>query len=211
MYSATSSSISFPRILLTAVLFLALAGPTAFAQDFADQLWTDVAEAAALSGAQRQIVPDAYRTVRLDQAAMASLLAEAPLEVTPFGTQNGVVLPLPTPEGGFASFRVVEAPIMAAGLQERYPQIRTYLGRGIDARGTMVRISTTPSGFRAMVLGTGGTLLVDPLQEGDTEHYMVYRKREYTPDQARVLEAFLDEQVLDDGHDEPVDVHEARP
>ncbi len=212
MYSATSLSASLSRTLFAAVLFLALAGPSAFAQGLVDQPWTDVVESSVLSGAQRQIVPDVYRTVRLDRAVMAAMLAEAPLEATPLGTRNGVVLPLPLPDGGFASFRVVEAPVMAPGLQARYSQIRTYFGRGVDAPGTMVRISSTPDGFRAMVLGTGGTVLVDPMQEGDAEHYVVYRKRDYTPDQARVFEAFGDEQVLDElGETETVDVDAARP
>lgn len=204
MQIATHSPLSFPRAFL-AVALLLIAGPAAVAQGLADQLWSDVAEASISSTAERQIVPSAYRTVRLNGAAMADVLAEAPLEATPLSTRGGVVLPLPTPDGGFASFRVVEAPVMAPELQARYPQIRSYLGRGIDAPGTLARISSTPDGFRALVLGAGGTMLIDPFQPGDTEHYSVYYKRDYVPELARVLDAFEEEQVLDELGAEPID------
>ena len=180
-------------------------------QGLADQLWSDVAAASIAPAAERQIVPSAYRTVRLNRAAMADVLAEAPLESTPLSTRGGVVLPLPTPEGGFASFRVVEAPVMAPELQARYPQIRSYFGRGIDVPGTVVRISSTPDGFRALVLGKGGTMLIDPFQAGDDEHYSVYHKRDYVPDHARVLDAFENEQVLDELGAEPVDTEARLP
>ncbi|MEP0547807.1 MAG: reprolysin-like metallopeptidase [Rhodothermales bacterium] len=210
MHSAPSFSLS--RTFLATVLALLLAASPAFAQDLADRLWTDVVSASVTTGAERQIVPNAYRSVRMDGALMASLLAEAPLEAAPFDTRSGVIVPLPTPDGGFASFRVVEAPIMEAGLQARYPELRTYYGRGVEAKGSMVRISATPEGFHAFVLGKGGSMLIDPMQALDTEHYVVYRKRDYVPDQARVLEAFGNEEVIEaPGDDEPVDVTTARP
>ena len=210
MHSVLSLTLS--RTAAVVVLTLLLSASPALAQDLADQLWTDVEEPAAVAGAARQVMPSAYRTVQMDGAAMASLLAQAPLEVTPFDTRDGILLSLPTPEGGFASFRVVEAPVMAPGLQARYPEMRTYFGRGVESRGTMARISSTPEGFHALVLGKGGTMLVDPMQAGDAERYMVYRKRDYVPDQARALEAFGDEAVLDEaGAGDPIDVTTARP
>ena len=200
------------RTAFAAVFVLSFAASPALAQNLADQLWSDVEPSAVASGAERQIVPNAYRTVRMDEAVMASLLAEAPLEVVPFDTQEGVTVPLPLPEGGFASFRLVESPIMAEGLQARYPQMRTYYGQGIDVRGTTVRISATPEGLHALVLGKGGSMLIDPMQVMDTEHYVVYRKRDYVPDQSRVLEAFGEEEVIDElGAEDPIDVTTARP
>jgi hypothetical protein len=188
-----------------------MVGPAAVAQSLAGDLWSDVAEGAIARTAERQIVPDAYRTVWLDRAVLAEVLAEAPLGATPLDTRDGVVLPLPTPDGGFASYRVVESPVMAPGLQARYPEIRSYLGRGIDAPGTLVRISVTPDGFRALVLGAGGTVLIDPFQRGDAEHYAVYRKQDYTPDQGRLLEAFENERVLGEDDAEPLDADARLP
>jgi hypothetical protein len=181
---------------LAAALLLAL-GSAAAAQGLADRLWSDVAEAAIASTAERQIVPAAYRTVRMDRAAMAEVLAAAPRETRPFDTREGAELPLPTPEGGFITFRLVEAPVMAPALQARYPEIRSYYGQSVDAPGRMVRISATPDGFRALVLGAGGTMLIDPFQPGDAEHYSVYYKRDYAPEPARLREAFENETVLD--------------
>ena len=176
------------------LVLLLLAGPAALAQ--APGLWSDVPPGAVLSGAERPIVPDRFRSVRLERRAMADMLAAAPREQAPLDIRNGITLSLPTPDGGFATFRVVEAPVLAPKIQARYPQIRSYYGRAVDRPGTAVRISVTPDGFRALVLGRE-TFLIDPIQEGDAEHYVVYRKADYTPDPDRVFEAFGNEVVED--------------
>lgn len=194
-----SRRFTFPALatLLCAVLLLAT---SPLAQAPTEGLWADVSERAALSGAERLIIPDAYRTVWLDRAGMAGVLATAPLEEVPFETRDGLPLSLPTPDGGFMAFRVIEAPVMAPELQARYPEIRSYYARAIDHPGTVARISMTPDGFRALVLGDE-TFLIDPLQRGDAVHHMVYARADYTPDPDRVFNAFHDEHVIDDGED----------
>ena len=193
--------------VLGSLLLLLVLAPASYAQTAA--LWTDVAEPARAAG-ERQIVPNAYRTVHLDRAAMAAALAEAPLEAVPGDHRAGLVLSLPMPDGSFADFRVVEAPIMAPALQARYPQFRTYLGQGITRPAATVRISDTPKGFRALVLQPGGTVLIDPYSAGDAEHHIVYNKRDYEVDQARVLEAFGNEIVEADPNGDEHDEEPAR-
>jgi hypothetical protein len=192
--------------LLLFVLALLTSAQASHAQSLADRLWTDVAEGAIARTAERDIVPERARTVRLDRALLAELLAEAPPEAAPLDTRPGVVLPLPTPEGAFEPFRVVEAPVMAPGLQARFPELRSFLGRSLERPGVVARISLTPDGFRALVLGgAGGTALIDPFQRGDAAHYAVYRKADYAPDEARLREAFENERVLDELGAAPVD------
>ncbi len=70
-----------------------------------------------------------YRSLQADRPALESLLATAPLEFT---ASEGAPLQLPLPDGSFARFSVEESPIMAPELARRYPEIRTYLVRGID-------------------------------------------------------------------------------
>ncbi len=191
-----------PRTLCAALLLL-VTSPLALAQQAA--LWTDVSEAAIRASAERDIVPEAYRTVRLDRAALAGLLADAPLEARPGDVAAGVAVSLPMPNGTTESFRVIEAPIMAPGLQARYPQIRTYLGQGIETPAATVRFSVTPQGFNAQILRPAGTVYIDPYQRGDREHYLSYNRADYAPDPERVREAFEGETVVGVEDAEPVD------
>src|SRR5687767_12095498 len=86
-------------------------------------LWrTSAAARAAVATSPWAQQLTAYRAVEPDAAALAATLATAPLENT---GAAGIVLELPTPDGGTMRFRVVEAPIMEAPLAAQFPQIRT--------------------------------------------------------------------------------------
>ncbi|HYE94822.1 MAG TPA: zinc-dependent metalloprotease family protein [Rubricoccaceae bacterium] len=157
-------------------------------------LWSDVGEHDIPAG-RRLIVPTSYRTIRLDRTAMEALLRSAPEEVRPGDTREGIVLSLPLPEGGSADFRVIESSILAPALQARYPQMRTYLGRGLSQPAATVRISMTPSGFRAQVFAPDGAYYIDPYAVGNATDYLVYRGSHAPPDPERVRAAFEHERV----------------
>ncbi len=199
-----SSSFFQPRTLLAALLLLLMTSPLALAQRAA--LWTDVSEDAIRTSAERNIVPEVYRTVQLDRVALAEALAEAPLEARPGDVRDGIVFALPMPDGSTETFRVVESSIMAPGLQARYPQIRTYLGQGIDTPAAVLRFSVTPLGFNALVLRPGGSVYIDPYQRGDIDHYISYNRNDYAPAVERIQAAFAGEQVIDES--ESVDIEE---
>ena len=79
-------------------------------------------QAASIQGPpQFDVLPVQFRTVRLDQAALLALLAQAPLEGTPAAATGAVTLALPLPDGSFGRFRLVESPIMAPALAARFP------------------------------------------------------------------------------------------
>ena len=116
-------------------------------------VWQDVAEStvkAAISATgrvpRRDIVPRAYRTLQINKAALKNLLAAAPPESSgPIGTA-GVELEIPLPSGGFGRFLVQESPIMEDKLAAKFPQIKTYVGQGIDDPTATMRIDVTPRG-----------------------------------------------------------------
>jgi len=186
---------TFRRLSLLLLLPLA-AAPASYAQSAAEQMWTDVNESAARSiPGTRLIIPEAYRTLQLDRPAMEAFLAAAPDEVRPGDTQGGVLLALPLPRGGFGTFEVIESSVMEPGLQAQFPQIRSYLGRGITDPTASVRISMTPDGFRAQVLAADGALYVDPYSTGSSDYYLSYRRADYSVDPERVRQAYGNEIV----------------
>ncbi|MCX7041445.1 MAG: M12 family metallo-peptidase, partial [Gammaproteobacteria bacterium] len=146
-----------------------------------DYLWQEVREAAiARSGAARQIVPVRYRSYSLNRGRLQAILRQAPLEKSQRPQDSGVTLQLPLADGRFGTFRIVESPVMEPALAAKYPQIKTYLGQGIDDPSATVRFDLTPKGFHAQVIGAGGTLYIDPFQPGDVDHYIAYRKHDHT-------------------------------
>ena len=165
---------TFSSLLRGAGLLAAFA---VFSTAQAQSLWADAPEAAlAARAATRSTSPAAYRTLRLDRAGMADLLAEAPLEAP--GLPGAVDVPVPMPDGTTLWFRVAESPVLMAGIQARYPEIRTYAGQGRDEPSATVRLSLTPAGFAAMARTPAGTVFVDAYAPGDDAHYLAYFRRD---------------------------------
>ncbi|MCB0256452.1 MAG: hypothetical protein KDI55_22260, partial [Anaerolineae bacterium] len=80
-------------ILATSAL-PALADPTPPAQP-AVVLWHDIDERSFAPAGERWIIPQQYRLVELNVAALQDVLAAAPLERTPAAAESDVVLELP--------------------------------------------------------------------------------------------------------------------
>ena len=163
-----------------AVFVLACAAGAGLAADRSpDGLWQRVDESAIpRAPLQRQIVPAHAATLRLDRAQLQAKLAQAPAERAVAAANSALTLALPLPDGRFAQFRIVESPIMADELAARFPEIRTYLGQGVDDPTATLRFDLTPTGFHAQIIGADGTQYIDPFQPGDDRHYIAYRKRD---------------------------------
>ncbi|MHA2030351.1 MAG: reprolysin-like metallopeptidase [Candidatus Kariarchaeaceae archaeon] len=151
------------------------------AQNRSQNLWTDVKEELIISSGERFIIPNIYRTLQLDYEGLKTLLQSAPDEDLIPVYRSSFVVHLPMPDGEFARFKIVESPVMAEELASKFPNIRTYLGQGIDDKTASIRFDVTPLGFHAMVLSVHGSILIDPYGKGDTEYYISYYKKDYSP------------------------------
>lgn len=150
-----------------------------------DGIWRDISEGDVSSAVSaRAITPASYRLVALDVGALQQLLAQAPRETSVAAETLAIELPLPLPDGTTQRFRVVEAPVMAPELARRYPDIRTYLGQGVDDPTATLRCDLTPRGFHAQVLRGSGAVYIDPFRRGDTAVYQSYLKQDLLRDPA---------------------------
>lgn len=147
----------------------------------AQSIWTDVSESALPAAGERLIQPSRFRSVRLDISALRPLLAAAPQRFSPAAESNQrPILSIPLPEGGVARFELEETPVMHPELQEKYPETRTYTGRGIDDPTAMLKCDLTPWGFHGMVRSAlRGSYFIDPAVHGNNEFYVVYDKKDY--------------------------------
>jgi len=131
------------------------------------------------AAAETWVQPEAFRAFHLHHELLRPLLDQAPKESARRAESSDALISLPMPDGTLARFRFVEAPVMAPELAARFPQIKTYLGHGIDDPKARVRFDLTPSGFHAQILSPRGAVYIDPYVRGDTNLHAVYFKSDY--------------------------------
>jgi uncharacterized protein (TIGR03437 family) len=131
--------------------------------------------------------PKFYQALTLDETAQRRLLRYAPRELsangkfTKAGRQTQLVMTLPMPDGTFGRFGIEESSVMAGELAARFPEIRTYRGRGLDDPTATARLDVTPQGFHAIVLSSEGTVIVEPAprtSRAQSRQYISYDQRD---------------------------------
>lgn len=170
-----------PPALLLATLLSVPAAQTAAPPNPARGLWQEVAtEFDALAEASFWVKPPVFRAFTLDVEAMRELLQTAPPEsaVAAAAVSPSEII-LPMPDGTQARFQFVESPVMAPELAAKFPEIKTYLGQGVDDPRATVRFDLTPAGFHAQVLSPDGAAYIDPLLRDDVKTYAVYWRRDH--------------------------------
>jgi hypothetical protein len=152
------------------------------AQSNYTDLWDDISEVGLDAQGTRYIIPESYRTLELDLQSLSSALTQVPKESNTQVNNSLFSLSLPFPDNSFATFKIVESPVMDEELVTKYPEIKTYLGQGIGKNSTArVRFDVTPAGFHAIIFSTEGTIYIDPYSLGETRYYISYFKKEYLP------------------------------
>ena len=170
------------KFIKNLLVFLFLVGNmAAFSQT---QLWKSSEENRIpnVSKMERQIIPQHYALLQLDFSALKNILSEAPMRFSDAAQSKNVIVEIPQPDGSLQHFRIEETPTMHADLQAKYPNIRSFVGFGIENRIATMRCEYSQNGFSAMILAEGKTLFVDPFAKGNTEYYIAYDKRDFFSD-----------------------------
>ncbi|HSL89606.1 MAG TPA: zinc-dependent metalloprotease family protein [Ignavibacteriaceae bacterium] len=185
----------FSSVILLMILFTSIS----IAQTSRLALWQDVDESSIQLTGEKLINPQDYRTVKLNLQKLADILSNSPLEITTTLKHSTSVIELPTPDGKINSFYFVESPVMEDELQSAFPEIRTYVGIGIDDEYAWVRFDFTPHGFHAMVRSVNGSYFIDPHNQGDLENYISYFVADYIrEDFERTCEVIIEGNILDE-------------
>ena len=151
----------------------------AFSQS--QRLWKTVAEndIRSLAKVTRNSQPATYKLLSLDLQAFKTALSGAPVRGQ-FQGRSQVIIELPNASGKLDHFRVIETPIMEAGLAARYPMIKSYAAQGIEDPTAVARFSVTQFGLHSMTLSADkSTAFIDPYTQNG-QNYIVYDKKSLT-------------------------------
>ncbi len=133
--------------------------------------WTSVREADVSNGKDlfaNHFKPVEYKLFQLQDVLLRADLMAAPSERTVAAAKSAVTIQVPNADGQIESFRIVEAPVMEAGLAAKYTLIKTYAGQGIDNPSSTIRFDITHSGFHAMVTSVNrATYYINPLDKAN--------------------------------------------
>jgi len=177
-WRAAGARVTLAGALLVCVALHNASAAPQLPQSSADGVWTSMTASPGAIPLPDLVLAE-HHALTLDAAALAELLATAPREREREAADNWPIVLIPMPDGSFARFAFVEAPIMHPDLAAAFPEIRTYLGRGLDDPRASVRFDLTPAGFHAQVLSPTGAVYVDPLARGDRLHHASYDKRDF--------------------------------
>src|SRR5215831_17368168 len=102
---------------------------------------------------KREIVPEKYRASILNIEELKNFLSGLPAETTVNDRSKAPVLEIPKPDGSISRFHVWESSVMEPALAAKFPEIKTFLGQGIDDPYATIRFGYDPYfGFHAQVL-----------------------------------------------------------
>src|SRR5690606_32584182 len=111
----------------------------------------------------------------LDTQALKQQLVNAPAR---FSNSSGKIISLPNVNGQLEKYEVWEASNFTPVLQAKFPEIRSYVGVGIDDPNAYLRFSVSPAGVQTMTLRAGTSEFIEPYTV-DASKYIVFNSKSH--------------------------------
>ena len=140
-------------------------------------LWSKVTEdkLTNLEKFDRGSYPVKYQLFNVNFLQLKSILETAPLDVS--GVASNTIVAFPDYTGKMANYEIYEAPVMEEGLAEKFPNIKSYVGKGVEDKTATIRFSVTLFGLHVMMTsGEAGTYYIDTYTK-DLNNYIVYSRK----------------------------------
>ena len=152
-------------------------------------LWKEVSKS-HLESKSKQVRPSKYKVYQLD----LQLLKEELKKVQQRENINlsNLILSFPDENGVLKQYKIAEASVMAAQLQENHPTIKSYIGKPVGHSGSIIRFSISPyTGFNGIILNNTDS---PTLIERDENYYQVFSEKDF-PAQENSFECSVIDQV----------------
>jgi Metallo-peptidase family M12/Secretion system C-terminal sorting domain len=143
-----------------------------------DIIWSDIPTSSLGAKKAGEITPVEFRALSLIIPALESFLTTIPHEAETNVRQSTKFIDLPMPEGTMQRFQIVESPVMEKELSDKFPLIKTFLGKGIDDPTANVRFDWTPLGFHAMIMQQKGFVFIEPYNRDNIQQYISYYQKD---------------------------------
>ena len=122
-------------------------------------------------------LPDLEKGVllQLDVAAMQAI-GKTALKESSNILNATTIIELPLPDGSFQKFKIWESPLMEPELSAKFPEIKTYLLKGVDDPFASGRMSVSPDEFGAFFTSQqfGQAVYIRKVLKNDTSIYLSY-------------------------------------
>jgi len=187
------------------VLSMAILAITSFSvAQTGNNLWkTTVKRSDAIMVANKQTIANP-RLFELNIQQLLQQVAHAPKRFN--NTNANVQVAFPNADGQLEHFRVQESSNMAPELAARYPDIKSYVGQGVENPTATIYFSLSPLGLQTMVIKADQSAeFIEPYTT-DLSSYAVYRKT----DKAGTLNRF-ECKVIAAAHNDLDQILAARP
>ncbi|BCY27644.1 reprolysin-like metallopeptidase [Flavobacterium okayamense] len=126
-----------------------------------------------LSSVERESFPAEFKTMELDLTMLSNVLKNAPQRESL--QKSNVVISMPNASGQMEQFEMYEASNFEPSLQAQFPEIRSYVGKGIDDPYAIIRISLDPKQIHTTVKRAGApTEYMEPYS-ANKKVYAVYK------------------------------------
>ncbi len=126
---------------------------------------------------RRATLPSAYKLYKFDYESFVQKLVNVPQRDTFTGVSD-VIVSIPHPNGEIIDYRILEASTFEPKLQERFSEIRSFVGQSVKGTGDVIRFSVSPyNGLSAMIrsVESGETYFIDPFSL-DYKTVIVFQK-----------------------------------
>lgn len=125
----------------------------------------------------RTVQPEKSLTYTLNVSGMKSYFNSVPELRDNERKDNAPIIVLPMPDGTKAKFRIWKSSVMAPELAQKFPQLVTFTGQGVDDQYATIKLDFTELGFHAQIKSviTGDTY-IDPYAKTNINDYIVYKK-----------------------------------
>lgn len=172
----TTNQLTTKKIMKYRLLSIALLAFTSFS--FAQNggsFWKTSLKRSNVVTTQRGATLPTKNLFDLDVNGLKNALLNSPKRGVNSGKSN-VIVSFPNAEGQFERFRILEASNMEQGLAERYPEIKSYVGQGIDNPVSTIHFSISPLGLQTMQINADqSAVFIEPYSQ-DLKTYTVFKK-----------------------------------
>ncbi|NBL64683.1 T9SS type A sorting domain-containing protein [Flavobacterium sp. NST-5] len=134
---------------------------------------TNEQKLSSLEKLERSSMPSQYHLFQLNIDGLKQSLLQAP-DINS-GTDSNVIIAFPNADGKMEQFKVFESSVLEKELQERHPELRSFVAKGIDNPALTMHLSSTLFGIHGMIRGNGETYYIDPYTD-NLQNYIVYKK-----------------------------------